>query len=167
MSTKQKTIEKTKAIEIIEFDNADPEHARAFYELNAKWIEKYFKIEDIDIKVLSNPQKSIIEKKGYILFAKINNKIVGTVALSPTKKDEYELHKFAVNENFQGYGAGKELIESILNIAKQHRAKNIYLSCNTMLHKALSIYRKFGFIDSYTPKNTKYKRCDISMELSL
>jgi hypothetical protein len=44
--------------------------------LNYEWLEKYFKVEKGDVISLSNPQTEIIDKGGFIYFAKLNNEIV-------------------------------------------------------------------------------------------
>ncbi|MEP7230961.1 MAG: hypothetical protein ABI691_11960 [Ginsengibacter sp.] len=40
-----------------------------FTELNHAWIKKYFSVEPMDHKILSDPQNEIIKKDGYIFFA--------------------------------------------------------------------------------------------------
>ncbi len=65
-------------LEIIPFK---PEYSQDFYNLNTEWLEKYFYVEPYDEKVLSNPQKYIIETGGYIFFIKNETKIIGTIAL--------------------------------------------------------------------------------------
>lgn len=72
-----------------------------------------FKVEDGDIESLSNPQKFIIDKGGLIYYAKLNNVIVGSVALIKKSDTVYELGKMAVKEKSQGLGIGTIL----LNIA--------------------------------------------------
>ena len=43
-------------------------YTQDFYNLNVEWLEKYFYVEPYDEKVLSNPQKHIIETGGYIFL---------------------------------------------------------------------------------------------------
>lgn len=49
--------------------------------LNYEWLEKYFRIEEGDRISLSNPKKEIIDKGGFIFYAKLEGEIVGTVSL--------------------------------------------------------------------------------------
>lgn len=67
--------------------------------LNYEWLEKYFRVEDPDVQSLSNTREEIIDKGGFIFYAKLNGEIVGTASL--LKKDEnlFELGKMAVSEN--------------------------------------------------------------------
>ena len=55
-------------IEKVEIIAYQPEFAIDFYSLNVAWLEKYFYVEPYDEKVLSNPQKHIIETGGYIFL---------------------------------------------------------------------------------------------------
>ena len=81
-----------KTIEIIDFHT---DYSSVFKNLNIEWLEKYFFVEPHDEEVLGNPQSYIINKGGYIFFAKLNDEIIGTVALI-NEKECYELSKMAV-----------------------------------------------------------------------
>ena len=70
---------------IINFKN---EYSKFFYDLNIEWLNEFFLVEDYDKKILSNPQKYIINKGGSIFFAKNGRKIIGVVALMPTHELE-------------------------------------------------------------------------------
>ena len=49
--------------------------------LNYEWLEKYFRVEPGDVISLSNPKEEIIDKGGFIYFAKLNGFVVGTASL--------------------------------------------------------------------------------------
>ncbi len=83
------------AVDIVDFK---PEYRDHFRDLNVEWLEKYFVVEPIDREVLWNPER-IIEDGGVILFAKINQTIVGTCALLK-QDDGWELSKMAVTESY-------------------------------------------------------------------
>ena len=63
-----------------------------------KWIEKYFVVLPSDEFVLTNPTESIIDKGGYIYFAKVDNEIVGTFAMIKVDEYIYEIAKMAVTD---------------------------------------------------------------------
>jgi hypothetical protein len=67
-----------KEYELLDFS---PEFSEAFKELNLEWIEAYFEPEDIDLKMLSDPQKIFIDSGGAIVFAKVGEDIVGCCGL--------------------------------------------------------------------------------------
>lgn len=74
--------------------------------LNYEWLEKYFRVEQSDIQSLSNPNEEIIDKGGFIFYAKLNDEIVGTASLLKKTEDVFELGKMAVSEKAQGHKIG-------------------------------------------------------------
>ncbi len=152
-------------IEIIPFDNRYSQH---FYDLNIEWLKTYFYVEPYDEEVLSKPEEYIINKGGFIFFAKLNETILGTVALMPTNtKNVFELTKMAVSPKYRGYKIGQQLMQYCIEFAKQHQFKALMLYSNTKLENAIYIYRKYGFIEIPVEENSPYKRSDIKMILEV
>jgi GNAT superfamily N-acetyltransferase len=153
-------------IQIIQYQ---PQYADAFRQLNLNWIEKYFVVEPEDLKMLNNPQGSIIDPGGFIVFAKYENEIVGTCALINLGNGTFELAKMAVSENMQGKQIGYKIGLEIIGIAKQNNAQRVILETNSSLKPALKLYEKLGFV--YIPltqeQKDRYKRADVMMELIL
>ena len=52
-----------------------------FIRLNREWIERYFRLEPADWKVLSDPEGVIIQKGGQIFFVEEEGKVLGCCAL--------------------------------------------------------------------------------------
>lgn len=150
-------------IEIISFS---AEYNEEIKSLNYEWLEKYFKIEAGDIISLSNPQEEIINKGGFIYYAKINNEIVGTVSLLKKTDYVFELGKMAVNTGSQGLGIGTALLEHCINIARQKGIKKLVLYSNTKLASAIHLYEKYGFTIVELEKGL-YERANIKMEKPL
>ena len=48
----------------------DYKYAKYFYDYNIEWLETFFFVEPYDQEVLSKPETYIIDKGGYIFFAK-------------------------------------------------------------------------------------------------
>lgn len=149
-------------VSIITFQD---QYTKDFANLNYEWLKKYFVIEPHDTEMLENPKSYIINKGGEIFLAKIKDAIVGTVALIKIKDDEYELAKMAVTEKYKGYKIGHQLMESIINYAKEKQIKTLILESNRKLKPALHLYKKFGFIEVSTDPNSPYERADIKMVL--
>lgn len=149
-----------KLIKIIPFSL---EFASEIKILNIEWLEKFFEVEESDKKMLSNPQKYIIDKGGNIFYAKFKNQIVGTVTLLKIDEFTFELSKMAVTEKFQGLGIGKRLMEYCINFAKKNKIKKLVLYSNTILVTALKMYKKFGFTEVNLDSSI-YKRSNIKME---
>ena len=150
-------------IEIINFSEDQKE---AIQTLNYEWLEKYFRVEKNDVISLSNPKEEIIDKGGFIFYAKLNDEIVGTASL--LKKDEttFELGKMAVSGKAQGHKIGTLLLEHCLSFAKQKQIKTLILYSNTKLESALHLYRKYGFSEVELEQGL-YERADIKMEKNL
>ncbi|WP_366139837.1 bifunctional helix-turn-helix transcriptional regulator/GNAT family N-acetyltransferase [uncultured Polaribacter sp.] len=155
---------KIKLIEIISYKN---EYAPHFYEFNIEWLQKYFYVEPYDEEVLSNPEKYIINKGGFVFFAKLNNNIVGTVALMPTKDGLFELTKMAVSPKYRGFKIGQKLMQHCISFAKNKGLESLILYSSRKLENAIYIYRKYGFVEIPVEKNSPYERSDIKMVLKL
>lgn len=147
-------------IEIVDFTPDLQHHIQV---LNYEWLEKYFRIEEGDRVTLSNPQKYIIDKGGYIFYAKFKNEIIGTASLLKKSETIFELGKMAVNEKFQGLGIGKSLLEHCLFMAKQLTIQTLILYSNTQLKSAIHLYQKYGF-QEIELENGIYERANIKME---
>ena len=147
-------------VEIIPFTPELKQHIKT---LNLEWLTMYFKVEHIDEIVLSNPQGEIIEKGGFIFYAKYNSQIIGTASL--LKKDEFtfELSKMAITEKIQGLGIGKKLVEHCLAFAKENNIQKLILYSNRKLESAIHLYKKYGFVEIEL-ENGIYERADIKME---
>lgn len=151
--------------EIINFKN---EYSKLFYDLNIEWLNEFFLVEDYDKKILSNPQKHIINKGGSIFFAKKDKKIVGVVALMPTHElDVYELTKMGVEKDFRNQGVGRQLSKKAVEQAKLNKLKKVIIYSNRKLENAIYLYKSFGFIEVELEKNSNYQRADIKLELRL
>ena len=121
-----------------------PKYQPAFEKLNKEWIEKYFFLEDEDIKTLKRPQEYIINNGGQIFFALKQDLVIGTAAMVK-KKNSYELAKMAVTKKYQGRGIGKMLLKECIDFAKQNKATEIFLVTNDSLKIALNLYQSCGF----------------------
>lgn len=146
-------------IEIINFSGELAEHIKT---LNYEWLEKYFHVEPGDAASLSNPQEYIIDKGGFIFYAKLNNEIVGTASLLKKSATVFELGKMAVTEKVRGSGIGTLLLEHCLHFAKQMQIKTVILYSNTRMQPAVHLYRKYGFTEVELEPGF-YERANIKM----
>ena len=151
---------------MIEIVNYQPNHARAFKELNEAWINQYFEMEESDRKMLDDPQGYILDKGGAIIIAEMNGIAVGTCALIKMKDKTYELAKMAVSPQVQGKKIGWKIGLATLEKARKLGADTIYLETNSVLQPAINLYKKLGFkdTDGYC---SPYARCNVQMELKL
>lgn len=143
-----------------------PEYQKYFERLNRAWVEKYFEMEPMDEALLLHPEETILKKGGEIFFVEYQRQIIGTVALVFVDNGIYEMAKMAVDERFQGLGAGKLLCQTAIEEAKKLDADKLILFTNSKLKTAIAIYHKFGFKDVYLD-GQEYSRADTKMELLL
>ncbi|SMD18496.1 GNAT family N-acetyltransferase [Pedobacter nyackensis] len=152
-----------KEVEIIDFSKDNKEAIRT---LNYEWLEKFFRIEEGDRLSLSNPKEEIIDKGGFIFYAKLGNDIVGTASLLKKSNNIFELGKMAVSNKAQGYGIGTLLLEHAIKVAKSENVQKLVLYSNKQLEPALRLYRKYGF-EEVALEQGPYERADIKMEKNL
>ncbi len=145
-----------------------PELRTDFYNLNIEWLKNYFYVEAFDEEVLSTPDQYIINKGGHIFFGKLEDEIVGTVALMPTNSNKvFELTKMAVSPKYRGHRIGQHLMEHCIQFGKDLNLEKLMLYSNTILENAIHIYRKYGFVEIPVETDSPYKRSNIKMELQL
>tara|TARA_R110002049_G_scaffold278667_1_gene457525 strand:- start:367 stop:834 length:468 start_codon:yes stop_codon:yes gene_type:complete len=153
------------AIKIIDFDT---KYVQSFYDLNIEWLKTFFYVEPFDEEVLSQPDKYIINKGGFIFYATKEDKIVGTVALMPTEETGIlELTKMAVLPEERGQKIGQLLLQHCINFGKSQSLKGLILYSNTKLENAIYLYRKYGFEELELETDSPYERSDIKMLYSI
>ncbi|MAD98525.1 MAG: GNAT family N-acetyltransferase [Flavobacteriaceae bacterium] len=152
---------KQEEVEIIPFDSSLSPY---FYDLNVAWLKKYFYVEPYDEKVLSDPQSFIIDKGGFVFFAKLKDEIVGVVSL--INQDRFfELSKMAVVPKHHGKKIGQKLVEFAIEFALESGWNNLILYSNRKLVPAITLYKKLGFKEVALEKDVNYERADIKMEI--
>ena len=80
-------------IKFREFTAKDSEQFKA---LNIEWLKKYFEVEPIDERVLSNPRSEILDSGGFIFMAEIKDEVIGTFAFIKKGNQIFEMQ--ALNE---------------------------------------------------------------------
>jgi len=143
-----------------------PGYQHHFDRLNRAWITRFFEMEAEDEAMLLHPQEHILDKGGRILFAQHEGNFIGTIALIPMEEGVFELAKMAVDESFQGLGAGKFLCSAALEEARRRGARKVILFTNSGLATALHIYHRFGF-RAVPTEGSLYRRADTKMEVLL
>ncbi len=152
-------------MEQITFIDYQASLATHFKALNVSWLKQYFVVEPIDEIMLSDPQRYIIDKGGYVFFAKLGDDIVGTFAFVKDG-EEFELGKMAVAESMRGKNIGNQMLAFCLAKAKELGMEKLFLYSNTKLENAIHLYRKFGFKE-VPLGSSEYKRSNIKMEVAI
>lgn len=147
-------------VEIVDYT---PDLAPHFRDLNVEWLEKYFVVEPIDDRVLGDPDTTIIAGGGAILFARVDDAIVGTVALKHHGGGVYELTKMAVTGRRQGAGIGRRLLQACLDRYENLGGKRLFLESHSSLAPALHLYESAGFKHTARAAASDYARADVYM----
>jgi GNAT superfamily N-acetyltransferase len=141
--------------------------APAFRRLNLDWIERLFRIEAPDLKVLDSPEAAIVAPGGMIFFALDGDHPVGTVAMMRASDGLFELAKMAVAGTHQRRGIGEALAAAGIAWARTAGARTIFLQTNSRLANAIRLYQRLGFRHAVDPHPSDYARADVYMELPL
>ena len=142
-------------------------HAADFRRLNLEWIERLFKVEAPDLKVLNDPVGSIIERGGMVFVALDGDAVVGTAAMIRVTPERYELAKMAVATTHQQRGIGNTLGLACTTWAAQRGARVLFLETNSALDGAIRLYERLGFRHAPWPHPSDYARGDVYMEKKL
>jgi ribosomal protein S18 acetylase RimI-like enzyme len=138
-----------------------------FYRINAAWLERYFQLEPIDVRVLREPEASVLAGGGAILFALLGASVVGTCALLREAPGVYELSKMGVVEAFQGRGIGKRLLQAAIDDFHRRDGHTLFLESSSRLAAALRMYRAAGFeLQRGIREGSHYRRADVYMVYS-
>jgi ribosomal protein S18 acetylase RimI-like enzyme len=149
------------AVEIVPFEPGLREH---FRRLNQQWLERYFRVEEVDRALFADPEGLVIDAGGAIFFALYAGEVVGTCALIRESEGVYELSKMGVDENYRGLGAGRKLLDEA--IAEYHRrgGRELFLESNSRLDRALGMYERAGFVRQASVRpGSHYERADVYM----
>lgn len=155
----------TLAVEIVTYQ---PNLAKYFYSINAQWVNKMFKMEEIDEKILSNPQKYIIDEGGQIWFARHEEQgVIGTCAVKNFGDKWFELTKMGVLASSRGLKAGEVLLKQVLDDCHKMDMDTLFLLTNKKCEAAIHLYEKNGFVHDRGIKakfNGLYERSDVFMK---
>lgn len=142
-----------------------PEHQPWFEKFNRDWIEEFFTLEPLDVKVLKNPDQYILATGGAIIMASVDKEIAGTVGLRYLEPGVFEFTKMAVDKKYRGLKIGQALADAAISKAKALGVAKIILYSNTRQVPAIALYRKLGFVEIHN--DGLYERGNIKMELAL
>ena len=110
-------------------------------------VDKVFELEE---KYLGKCDKISIEKTiesktlSYYILEK-NNEIIGFFECSIIPPDA-ELYDIVIDEPYRGFGYSNILMDYFINLAKENNVETIFLEVNSMNNNAISLYKKYGFI---------------------
>jgi GNAT superfamily N-acetyltransferase len=84
---------------------------------------------------------------GRLILAYIDKKPCGIGCLKSINNEIGEIKRMYVDPSFRKIGAGKSILQSLLNAAKETGYKKVRLDSPKFMEAAHSLYRSFGFRD--------------------
>jgi putative acetyltransferase len=146
--------------------NYRAEHQPFFERFNRVWIEELFEMEPVDIWVLTNPDKAILETGGAILMVLYEGVPAGTVGLRKVDGETFEFTKMAVDVQYRRLGIAEAISYASFEKAHQLGASKVILYSNKLNAGAVKLYEKIGF-EHTEVENDVYKRADVKMVISI
>jgi DNA-binding MarR family transcriptional regulator/GNAT superfamily N-acetyltransferase len=108
---------------------------------------------------------------GELWIAEVDSKIVGSIAITRFNDTMAQLRWFIIDENYQGRGIGKKLMEVALEFCKEQNYQHVFLWTVSILEAARYLYRKFDFTlteekpnDEWTEKEIIEERWDLELK---
>lgn len=98
--------------------------------------------KSIFVQNLANPQVSYF-------VAEVDNKVVGFISLHIQSLLHHngnvgEIQELFVDENYRGYGIGKQLLKAAEKVAQENRCKVFEVACNMKREKTHQFYEREG-----------------------
>ncbi|KGA97876.1 N-acetyltransferase [Alkalihalobacillus alcalophilus ATCC 27647 = CGMCC 1.3604] len=101
-----------------------------------------------DLLLLADPSLKLVQNyldRGFCYLAFLENKLIGTYVLLPTRPETIELVNIAIKEEEQGKGFGKQLIKHSLEVARALSFKTVEIGTANSSVSQLALYQKCGF----------------------
>ncbi len=89
--------------------------------------------------------------RGTLLLARVNGEIAGCCALRPLDAADYpnacEMKRLFVRHDFRGIGLGRQLVEAVLDAARQAGYSSVLLDTLDDMEAARALYEELGFAE--------------------
>jgi DNA-binding MarR family transcriptional regulator/ribosomal protein S18 acetylase RimI-like enzyme len=82
---------------------------------------------------------------GELWVAEVNSEVVGSIAITKSTDTIAQLRWFILDEDYQGMGIGKKLIETALTFCKEQNYQHVFLWTVSTLDTARYLYQKYNF----------------------
>jgi len=86
-----------------------------------------------------------VEKYRYLWICKVENEIIGTIALDEKTPVSAEIRRFFILPFYRGKGYGKQLFQKCMKQARDNNYAELYLDVSSIQKRALEFYRLKGF----------------------
>lgn len=143
----------------------DKKYKNEFVAMNKQWISEMFVLEEADIEILGNIDKSIA--KGAQIFFAIDESgdVMACCMIAPLDNGEWEIEKFCAKKKYAGKGAGTACLQACIDYAKDKNVGKIVIVSNRKCVQAVKLYRHKGFEEVPVDKEKfPFERADIAFE---
>jgi GNAT superfamily N-acetyltransferase len=96
-----------------------------------------------DVKMVDK----FLPPQGRLMLAFVDEISCGTGCLKSINEETGEIKRMYVSPTFRKIGAGRAILQSLLNAAKEAGFKRVRLDSPKFMESAHSLYRSFGFKD--------------------
>ena len=104
---------------------------------------------------IENLEEEYLNSTGEFIVLLREQNIIGFFALLPSDNSQIELKRLYLIANERGKGLGKRLLNMALRIAKKSGYSRIHLETTSKFIEAVSLYRKYGFIENAGPVSVR------------
>lgn len=108
---------------------------------------------------------------GQLWIAEVNGVVAGSIAIAKAGDNIAQLRWFILDEQFQGLGIGKMLMETAIEFCREQGYRHVFLWTVNILEAARYLYTKYGFELTEEKTNTDWtadalteERWDLELE---
>lgn len=124
------------------------EEVRAIFQEYAKSIKVDLCFQNFDRELATLPGE-YVEPRGALLMARVSGQLVGCCALRPLDNVDYpnacEMKRLYVRRAFRKQGIGRQLVEAILDCARQANYDCVLLDTLSDMESARALYQDLHF----------------------
>jgi len=120
---------------------------------------------EVTDKDISNLEVYYFNNQGWFAVIEDNSVIIGSYGIFKINESTCELRKMYLLSRHQGHGLGQKMMEDAFAQARQLGYKEMILETNTLLTKAIALYKKYGF--RKIQHDHMSDRCDLAMSRKL
>lgn len=124
------------------------EEVRAIFQEYAQSIQVDLGFQNFEKEIATLPGE-YVEPRGALLMARINGELAGCCALRPLDNVDYpnacEMKRLYVRKAFRKLGVGRQLVEAILDCARQAGYDCVLLDTLSDMESARALYQDLHF----------------------
>jgi Transcriptional regulators len=105
-------------------------------------------------------------EKDHLWCAEHNGNIIGCIGIVGFGESA-QLRWFLLDPHYRSIGLGKKLLQEAINFVKEKNYQRVYLDTTNDLEKAISMYKKIGFVKILEKPNNSWREGLTELELEM